>query len=599
MSTDQVYHTTPDAYIPSLGWTRPPTAQVAQADRPDYPGVNAHDADVLRSRAIAPEVAAARGTRTEGARLMIPLHNTAGEVETTQTRPHVPSVDARTGKTRKYLLERGTRMLLDVHPWSRPHLADPHVPVVITESALKADSILSTIDPDAYAVLSIAGVYGWRSDGAPISDFEDVRWRHKERERVVTRRTVYVAFDSDALTNPDVCRARWGLTEHLRRRGARVRWIDVPDAADGGKQGIDDALASGHALADMLDSADQAPDRIPTLALHAAIDDPEAPKVERLEAENARLRVQVSAYGRLITNPDLTNTERMIGFRLITEAAAAASRGEAGADGRVRLRASVIANDFREKPARGETWAATNPDGTKPLARRDRVKGIAARFGEDGVLPVGFEPTVRKHKTGDRYPDTDMVVDAADPVGAIVKLADYRAEKTRKPYTRQEPCPHCGEVHPRRVLTTARTYCEGCGSKVGEDETMTRIIPIPVASDPEATGDERERLEARVSDPADARKNGEAAPDDLADRAAPKKGEEVYVGGGEEGIVPAPKKGEAHRTRKHGEARGEPEPGWLWGSPDAMNACACGAPLPSGRKWTCSDGCTGRVEVPA
>ncbi len=52
----------------------------------------------------------------------------------------------------------------------------------------------------------------------------------------------------------------------------------------------------------------------------------------------------------------------------------------------------------------------------------------------------------------------------------------------RKPYTIQEPCPHCQEVHSR----TRTTVCNGCGKPVDVE-----ILPIPLAQDPNASEADR------------------------------------------------------------------------------------------------------------
>lgn len=110
---------------------------------------------------------------------------------------------------------------------------------------------------------------------------------------------------------------------------------------------------------------------------------------------------------------------------------------------------------------------------------------------EAGILNMTTEPTTRKHGSGDTYADTDFVARIEDPVEAIVQLADYRAEKQRKPYTRQEPCPHCKEVHSR----TRRTYCDGCGKETARPEH----IPVPPAQREDITDEQRRDLDERTA----------------------------------------------------------------------------------------------------
>lgn len=305
--------------------------------------------------------------------MTIPLWNSQGEISSRQERPHHPT-PGRDGKFRKYVFARGTRMIVDVHPFSRSALSQVEVPVIVTESSLKADAVLSAVEPGRYAVLSIAGVFGWRSDGAPLPDFDDVRWRHRQGERVTVRRTVYVIFDSDASTNPKVCRARWELSHFLRRKGARVLCADVPCGPNGAKQGVDDYLAGGGTLAALLAAAYPSPSVAPALALTPKTD-AEASEVKRLRAENAGLRQLVSAQAELLRNPHLKDSSRQVGFAVITEAHAKAGRGEVEPDGRVRLDIARVVNDYRPKARKGEPKLDRNPqDGSFPLTAGTTAK---------------------------------------------------------------------------------------------------------------------------------------------------------------------------------------------------------------------------------
>lgn len=265
------------------------------------PRLTPHDAQVLASRAISPAIAEARGYRSiSGAEakdngfpplagLLIPSHNTAGEIARYQLRPHIPPFDRDTGKPRKYLWPTGSRQSIDVPPPSLPALRDVEAPLIITEAPLKADAIVSALDAagmKGVAVIAVAGVFGWRSDGMPLSDHQDIPWRHKRGERIRRRRAVYLAFDSDAATNPNVCRARWEYAEYLRRRGAAVQYIDIPPDDDGGKRGIDDALAAGHDLRALIQSASPAPDTLPAIEpTTATADDHPLPRPAIISAD--------------------------------------------------------------------------------------------------------------------------------------------------------------------------------------------------------------------------------------------------------------------------------------------------------------------------
>jgi AAA domain/Domain of unknown function (DUF3854) len=88
----------------------------------------------------------------------------------------------------------------------------------------------------------LQGVWCWQRDGVPLQDWEDVR---------LWGRSVCVIFDSDVTTNPKVQTALETLVGFLRGRGARVGVAYLPDAPDGGKQGVDDFLASGKEVRDL------------------------------------------------------------------------------------------------------------------------------------------------------------------------------------------------------------------------------------------------------------------------------------------------------------------------------------------------------------
>ncbi len=82
-----------------------------------YQNLSHFDSEVLSQRAISPHVAAARGYRTEGNDLIIPLHNTQGEQDPNDImrRPHNPPIGP-DGKKRKYLFKAGAKMMIDVSP---------------------------------------------------------------------------------------------------------------------------------------------------------------------------------------------------------------------------------------------------------------------------------------------------------------------------------------------------------------------------------------------------------------------------------------------------------------------------------------------------
>lgn len=222
-------------------------------------------AALIEASAISPEVARARGYRSVESRaelrrlgfsdrqcqapaLLIPIWSVAGEVGNYQIRPDEPRVDRKLkdGEPRiiKYETVQGSRMILDVPPPARAWLGDPKRPLFVTEGARKADSAVSA----GLACLALLGVWNWRGtneDGGRVAlaDWESV---------ALSGRTVYLAFDSDVVTNPTVAGALGRLRSFLGSRGARVRIIYLPAGEGGQKTGLDDYLAGGHSAGDLL-----------------------------------------------------------------------------------------------------------------------------------------------------------------------------------------------------------------------------------------------------------------------------------------------------------------------------------------------------------
>ena len=72
----------------------------------------------------------------------------------------------------------------------------------------------------------------------------------------------YVIYDSDCATNPFVHKAQKRLLEHLKRKGSNAKAVYLPPKPDGEKQGVDDFLAAGHTINDIIALA-LAPEEIP------------------------------------------------------------------------------------------------------------------------------------------------------------------------------------------------------------------------------------------------------------------------------------------------------------------------------------------------
>ena len=113
-------------------------------------------------------------------------------------------------------------------------LTDPEQPLFVTEGEKKC---LRAVQ-DGLLCLALSGVWSWRQKGPdglsrPIPDLDLIPW---------TGRAVYIVFDSDLATNPDVQAAEGALAHELARRGATVHAIRLPPGPGDAKVGLDDYL---------------------------------------------------------------------------------------------------------------------------------------------------------------------------------------------------------------------------------------------------------------------------------------------------------------------------------------------------------------------
>lgn len=585
--------------------------------RPHYAGVNRHDAEVLRKRAISPEVAAECGFYTQGNALRIPHYDIEGDVWAEQRRPHTRRPDGP-----KYLFNVGTRMGLHIPPSERKKLQDREKPIILTESALKAAAIISDLRrhglADQYAVVSIPGVTTWRRDGGPIPDFEDFPSRQKEGDKITYRRPLFIVYDSNAATNPNVILARWKTTDYLERvRKHDVQWIDVPEGPGetpkARERGVDDVIAEGIAtMPELLARAYAAPTIMPAIEADTTADDPNLSEVERLRARCDTLEAVVATKQRHISrltelaiSPHYTANEKTL---IIRSAGLAMVEGAhtKREDGDVEIDPGKLSNDFRPTDKRHPDYedykrSPVNPSGEHWYMRRSSVvptaESLEKKLGSASPLRTQLR-SVRN--PGDPSPHRETAVIMRPPnniVDFLDAITAYRPDSDpHRPYQVQEPCPHCGEVHPRKVITTSKTYCEGCGSQYGENETTTRVIPLPVANDPDATGEERADLEERTAGPVN-RENlftgeHETRTNINSESSRPRSprtrySEKIFLPGDRGEIL----EGDAI-AGNFPAMDDEPEPD--------VGRCACGAPLPDGSKWTCGPDCpAGRLEVPA
>lgn len=150
--------------------------------------------------------------------------------------------------TAKYESPKGASLWLDCPPRIAGDLANVDVPLWVTEGVKKADAAVSA----GLCCVAVTGVDCWRD----LPEWEAVALRG---------RTVYVAYDSDAMTKESVDSALRGLTRFLTLRGAHVLWVYLPQGEKNPidntqkKTGLDDYLAAGGTIEQLLLTA-QRPD---------------------------------------------------------------------------------------------------------------------------------------------------------------------------------------------------------------------------------------------------------------------------------------------------------------------------------------------------
>jgi hypothetical protein len=94
--------------------------------------------------------------------LLMPIWSVNGKIEGYQLKPDKPALDKK-GKPKKYIFpsRRKQRAMLDVHPQHYSKLGNPKIPLLITESILKADSATSAWGAQL-CIVAESGVYGFR-----------------------------------------------------------------------------------------------------------------------------------------------------------------------------------------------------------------------------------------------------------------------------------------------------------------------------------------------------------------------------------------------------------------------------------------------------
>jgi putative DNA primase/helicase len=213
--------------------------------------------------------------------LAIPFPDADGNAtEYIRLKPDRPREAEKNGKPIKYESPKGAPNRAYLPPMTRTVLADVTRPLLIAEGEKKA----AKADQEGFACIGLVGVYGFQKkqerdkNGNPIGPRELI----DELAKIPWKgRFVSVCYDSDFARNPNVRQAVWHLAETLRRHGAIVRVVWLPegeaDADDkSAKVGLDDFLVAHgpDALHELLDAAQEPTPPESELTPNEASDDP-------------------------------------------------------------------------------------------------------------------------------------------------------------------------------------------------------------------------------------------------------------------------------------------------------------------------------------
>jgi len=176
--------------------------------------------------------------------LLIPIWDVHGQLAYHLARPDTPLPDPdRPGHDRKYLQPHNTRPVIDVHPSIRDKLADPSVPLDLTEGVKKADAAVSA----GLVCVAIFGVWSWRGANRYGGLTALACWD----AIALNNRRVRLVFDSDARHNRAVLYALTRLANYLESKGAVVEIVLLPDGPNGAKTGYDDYFVRGGQVSDL------------------------------------------------------------------------------------------------------------------------------------------------------------------------------------------------------------------------------------------------------------------------------------------------------------------------------------------------------------
>ena len=218
---------------------------------------DSHARILYEESGISPDVAAERGYYTARTSaevpacfasyqrkpgLVIPMFSPDGETIGYQLRPDRPR-KKKNGEPLKYETPAGVPPVVDIHPWMLEEARKGDGLLVVTEGAKTGDAATSR----GVCTAVLAGVWMWC-----VPKVKPYRLKACFDHIRLEGRDVLVVFDSDCMTKAGVQEALEASVGALEARGALVRVAYLSDAPDGSKQGLDDFLAAGGSMREVL-----------------------------------------------------------------------------------------------------------------------------------------------------------------------------------------------------------------------------------------------------------------------------------------------------------------------------------------------------------
>ncbi|HVQ43184.1 MAG TPA: DUF3854 domain-containing protein [Vicinamibacterales bacterium] len=299
-----------------------------------------HTAAELEARSFS----AAQARTAPG--ILMPIHGPDGSNGRYQFKPDRPRCFPGEDKPNKYESQSGLPNCLDVPVRCQDRIDDPSVDLFVTEGLKKSDSLAGI----GKCAVGITGVWNWQKGHKLLPDWEPIL-------PSLEGRRVFVVFDSDAVSNPNVRMAEDDLAiNFLEYRGADAYIIRLPPGPNGEKVGVDDFLVAHGA---------------------AAFNKLIADTIRAARAENRDLKQQLHALAQLRRHKDVSSAELRVGWAVADELGWRRSTGKTGA---VEVNLDRIADQSgMSKSTVGkslERWAdMPNPAFCKKVQWRDMPSG--------------------------------------------------------------------------------------------------------------------------------------------------------------------------------------------------------------------------------